>query len=206
MKNIFFALAAFTIAIPTMADSGEVPGNFDEAILRESAADQGVETNTSKFGKATPVPKLKHKAVHKIEKSGADAAKKKEDLPAGFEEAILRESAADQGIDTGSKKIDPMALPDVGPVPKSRPTKKTKDMKKLIAAFIKYNELHGDEQPATEEECVEASLSQVELSACLEVLGLRSSVLSSRQVAGKKTPGAHDSESHGDTYMEFKKD
>lgn len=183
MKKIFLALAVFTLTTPALADSGDVPENFEDAILRESAADQGIEA-----------PRAKHKKKKREDKDMAD-------LPQGFEEAILAESAADQGVDL-SKSTKKRAK-----AREKNKNAKAEDVKDMIEKVIKYNELYGEEDgPSNEEECVEATSSQVELSACLEMLGLRSSVLSSRQVPAKKAPGSHSGNANGKPSMDFNTD
>jgi hypothetical protein len=188
MTKLLLALAAFTFITPAMADSGEVPENFDEAILRESAADQGLDSPRSKANRK------------------AEAADDAKDLPAGFEEAILNESAGDQGYER-KEKAKAKSLKD--PKEKSKKTQakskkhKPKEMKDLIAAFIKYNELRGDEQAESEDECAEMASSQEEFDACIEMLGLNRSVVSSRHVAGKKNPGRHNDGEHEKSSVDF---
>jgi hypothetical protein len=204
MKNFLLLLAAFSFAAPAFAE--DVPENFEEAILRESADDQG-KNPFGEVKKADPSinpftgkrEKKAAKAKNPFEKVKSAQAEEAKDLPEGFEEAILGESADDQGFEKKDHKKETKAEG-------KRSAAKAKDMKKLIAEFIKYNELHGDEQPATEDECVEVSSTKAELSACLEVLGLHSSVVSSRHAAHKKTPGSYGSDSHEKASMDFKTD
>lgn len=147
MKPSLLLLAALSLSTPAWADSGETPANFEEAILRESAADQGAEWRKERKGK-----------------SGKNSVAEK------------KRQAKEQ------------------------------DVKDMIAKIIRYNETHGVIAPANEQECVESSSSEEDLRACLSLLQDGRAVLSSRAVTRKKAPGALGGESHDKAFMEFQTD
>lgn len=146
MKKILLALMALSLALPAFADSGDVPENFEEAILRESAGDQGVDSVAG-------------------EEQG-------DELPAGFEDAILRESAADQGIDmkVSKKKIKKKAAATAkkGKQKIKKATAKRESDEDFLRRMAMINDIFG-EYPSTEEECRKTTDDPIHFQTCMEM-------------------------------------